>query len=69
MNYAELTRKLKKLGCRFRRRAKGSHEIWWHPGRKLYTTIPRHGRKEIATSTLNKILKDLDFTMEDLRGL
>lgn len=69
MTYAELTRKLKKLGCRFRRRAKGGHEIWWHPERKLYTAIPRHGRKEIAVGTLSKILKDLNFTKEDLWGL
>jgi len=62
MTYSELTRKLKKLGCEFRRRAKGGHEIWWHPERKL-----RHGRKDIPKGTLNSILKDLGFTMEDLR--
>jgi len=69
MTYGELTRKLRKLGCKFRRKAKGGHEIWWHPGRKLYTTIPRHGRKDITIGTLNKILKDLGFKIEDLKGL
>ena len=65
MRYVELTRKLKALGCEFRRQAKGSHEIWWRPQRKLYTVIPRH-RKDIAKGTLRKILRDLGFTSEEL---
>ena len=66
MNYVELTRKLKALGCEFRRQAKGSHEIWWHPQRKLYTVIPHH-RRDIAKGTLRKILRDLGFTNENLK--
>ena len=66
MQYGELTRKLRRLGCQFRRQAKGSHEIWWHPERKLYTVIPRHSR-EIARGTLLKILKDLDLTENDIK--
>ncbi|MBI4331400.1 MAG: type II toxin-antitoxin system HicA family toxin [Chloroflexi bacterium] len=68
MTYSELTRKLKKLGCEFRRQAKGDHEIWWRPERKLYTSIPHHTNKEIATGTLNAILRDLGITMKDLAG-
>ncbi|MCZ6680452.1 MAG: type II toxin-antitoxin system HicA family toxin [Candidatus Poribacteria bacterium] len=55
MNYAELTRKLRSLGCEFRRQAKGSHEIWWHPERRLYTVIPHHGKRDIPKGTLAKI--------------
>ncbi|MBE0415566.1 MAG: type II toxin-antitoxin system HicA family toxin [Dehalococcoidia bacterium] len=66
MKYSELTRKLTKLGCEFRRQAKGGHEIWWHPGRKRYTTIPHHGAKDIPKGTLAAILTDLGFTYEDL---
>ena len=66
MNYAELTRKLRSLGCGFRRHAKGSHEIWWHPERRLYTVIPHHGKQDIAKGTLAKILRDLGFTQDDL---
>ncbi len=65
MNYLELTRRLEKLGCEFRRTAKGSHEIWWHPGRKRYTAIPHHGAKDIKAGTLKKILRDLEISPEE----
>ncbi|TET94527.1 MAG: type II toxin-antitoxin system HicA family toxin [Dehalococcoidia bacterium] len=66
MRYVELTRKLRWLGCQFRRQAKSSHEIWWHPERKLYTVIPRRSG-EIAGGTLLKILKDVDLAENDIR--
>lgn len=65
MNYREVTRRLKQLGCEFRREAKGSHEIWWHPLKKRYTTIPHHGNKDIAQGTLRKILRDLEISKSD----
>jgi len=65
VRYRELVRKLRRLGCQFRRQAKGSHEIWWHPERKLYTVIPRHSG-DIAEGTFRKILKDLDLTKDDV---
>jgi predicted RNA binding protein YcfA (HicA-like mRNA interferase family) len=67
MTYAELTRKLRRLGIEFRRQAKGSHEIWWDPKRKLYTLIPNHPGKEIKKGTFAKILRDLGLTEENLR--
>jgi len=66
MTYLELTRKLRRLGCEFRRQAKGGHQIWWHPERKRYTSISYHGRRDIPKGTLAAILRDLGFTMEDL---
>jgi predicted RNA binding protein YcfA (HicA-like mRNA interferase family) len=68
MTYAELTRRLGRLGIEFRRQARGSHEIWWHPRRKLYTVIPNHPGKEIRKATLSKILRDLRLTEGDLRN-
>lgn len=65
MNYNELTRRLSNLGCTFRRTAKGSHEIWWRSERKRYTTIPRHGNKDIKTGTLKKILRDLEIGADE----
>jgi predicted RNA binding protein YcfA (HicA-like mRNA interferase family) len=69
MTYPELTQKLRRLGCEFRRQAKGGHEIWWHPERKRYTTISYHGSKDIPKGTLIAILRDLGFTKEDLDGV
>jgi predicted RNA binding protein YcfA (HicA-like mRNA interferase family) len=68
VKYGELTRKLARLGIEFRRQARGSHEIWWDPGKKLYTSIPNHAGKEIKRGTLASILKDLGLTQEDLAG-
>ncbi len=66
MKYSELTRKLIRRGIEFRRQARGSHEIWWDPKRKLYTLIANHPGKEIKRRTLLRILKDLGLTEEDL---
>ena len=68
MTYAELARKLRRVGAEFRRQAKGSHEIWWNPERKLYTLIPNHPGKEIKKSTLVKILRDLGLTEDDIHN-
>ncbi|MDP2952047.1 MAG: type II toxin-antitoxin system HicA family toxin [Chloroflexota bacterium] len=65
VNYRRLTRRLRKLGCEFLKQAKGSHEVWWHPEKQLFTTIPNHGHRDIVTGTVRKILKDLDISPED----
>ena len=67
MTYAELMRRLRRLGIAFRRQAGGSHEIWWNPEKKLYTVIPRHPTREMRKGTLAKILEDLGLTPDDLR--
>jgi len=66
MTYRVLTRKLRRLGCEFVRQAPGSHEIWWNPENKSFTTLPRHGGKDIPKGTLAAILRDLGFITEDL---
>ena len=61
MTYRVLTRKLRKLGCEFARQGPGSHEIWWNPMNRRFTTIPR-GRGNIAKGTLAAILRDLGIS-------
>ena len=68
MRYSELTRKLRRLGIEFRRQARGSHEVWWDPRRKLYTLIPNHPGREIKKKTLATILRDLGLKEEDLEN-
>jgi predicted RNA binding protein YcfA (HicA-like mRNA interferase family) len=60
MTYQQLTRKLRALGCQFKRSSKGSHEIWTNLQKNLSTVIPHH-RGDIPTGTLNSILKQLDI--------
>ncbi|MGA8848394.1 MAG: type II toxin-antitoxin system HicA family toxin [Dehalococcoidia bacterium] len=66
MTYRILTKRLRKLGCEFVRQAPGSHEIWWNPEKKLFTTVPNRGSKDIPKGTLAAILRDLGLTRKDL---
>ena len=66
MKHRELTRKLRRLGCEFRRRGKGSHEIWWNPETGGYAAIPLHKGKDIPTKTFYRILRELGISLEEL---
>jgi len=46
MKYAELTRKLRRLGCHFTRYGAGSHEVWRNPATGKQVPIPYHRTKE-----------------------
>ena len=57
MNYAELTKLLKKAGWYLDREGKGSHKIWRHPEREYQIPIPDHGSKEIKPNLVRGIKK------------
>ena len=65
MTYCVLAQKLRKLGCEFVRQGPGSHEIWWNPLNKHFTTIPKN-KSDIPKGTLSAILRNLNISMEDL---
>ena len=67
MNYRELTRQLRRLGCELKRQSKGSHEIWHNPGQNRSAVIPRHSG-DIPPGTLRAILKGLGLSEDDLNG-
>jgi predicted RNA binding protein YcfA (HicA-like mRNA interferase family) len=54
--YREIARKRKDLGFQFDRQAAGSHEIWFNPSSKRYTTIPNHSG-DMPEGTLKAILR------------
>jgi predicted RNA binding protein YcfA (HicA-like mRNA interferase family) len=54
--YREVIRRLKEFGFEFDRQAAGSHEIWFNPWTKRYTTIPNHSG-DIPEGTLRAILR------------
>ena len=54
--YRDIVRILKKFGFQFLRQATGSHEIWFNPITKRYTTIPNHPG-DMPEGTLRAILK------------
>ncbi len=64
MTYRELVRRLRALGCEFKRQSKGSHEIWTNPRTNLSTVIPRHPG-DIPKGTLSAVLKQLDISRDE----
>ncbi|MBI4333825.1 MAG: type II toxin-antitoxin system HicA family toxin [Chloroflexi bacterium] len=60
MTYRVLAKKLRGLGCEFVRQGPGSHEIWWNPANKHFTTVVK-GKGDIPKGTLSAILRDLDL--------
>ena len=60
MKTNELLRLLERDGWR-RIRQSGSHAIYRHPTKTGQLTVPVHGSKEIATGTLNSILKQAEL--------
>ena len=56
MNYSEITKKLFQNKCR-KIREGTNHEIWYSEITGKSFLVPRH-KKEVATGTANKILKD-----------
>lgn len=65
MKYAELVKKLERLGCQFKRQAAGSHEIWFNPHTQRAVPIPRHASKDIGKKLLAKILRELEIDRKD----
>jgi predicted RNA binding protein YcfA (HicA-like mRNA interferase family) len=59
--YREIVQRLKTLGFQFDRQAAGSHEIWFNPSSRRYTTIPNHPG-DMPEGTLRAILKQAGMT-------
>ena len=62
--YRDIIKILKRLGFEFHRQAAGSHEIWYHPATKRFTTIPNHAG-DMPEGTLRAILKQADVDVEE----
>ncbi len=66
--YKDLIKKIKKAGFIFDRQAKGSHEIWFHPEKRLRTTIPNHS-KPLSKGVLRAIINQIGMTVEQYSEL
>ncbi len=62
--YRQIIKILKKLGFVFYRQAAGSHEIWYNPITKKYTTIPNHPG-DVPEGTLRAILKQAEVNVNE----
>ena len=62
--YRDVKKRLKKRGFSFYRQASGSHEIWFNPETKRFTTIPNH-HGDIPEGTLHAILRQAAIGVDD----
>ena len=63
-SYRDIVKILKKFGFEFYRQAAGSHEMWYNPLTKKFTTIPNH-TGDMPEGTLRAILKQADIDAND----
>lgn len=54
--YREIVKRLKQLGFEFDRQAASSHELWFNPETRRYTTIP-NPPGDMPEGTLRTILR------------
>lgn len=69
MNYRELSKRLRDLGCEFLRNGAGNHRIWWNPANGRYTTIPDWGNRDLKIGTLRGVLAGLGLTLRDIQKM
>ena len=58
LRYREVARRLRALDCRELRAGRGSHVVWVAPNGNQ-TTVPVHGRRDLAPGTLRHLLRQL----------
>jgi predicted RNA binding protein YcfA (HicA-like mRNA interferase family) len=68
ITYKDLIKKLRVAVFTFDRQAKGSHEIWYNPEKKLRTTVPNHS-KPLSKSTLKAIINQMGMTSDEFQNL
>ena len=67
-SYRSIIKRLRQFGFAFDRQAAGSHEIWYNPETRLYTTVPNHPG-DMPEGTLRAILKQAGIEPDEfLKG-
>ena len=57
MKYTELEKRLRKAGCIDTGEQANGHPLWYSPITGIVFRMSNHRSEEVATGTLNKILK------------
>lgn len=65
--YRDVVKRLKRLGFVFDRQAAGSHEIWYNPTTKRYTTLPNHSG-DMPEGTLRAILSQAGVSIDEFQS-
>jgi len=69
LSYREVTRRLRKLGFRFYRQGKGSHELWVRDSDGRVVPVPHYRGKNIRKGTVRAIIRELGVSAEEFMQL
>jgi predicted RNA binding protein YcfA (HicA-like mRNA interferase family) len=69
LTYREVTRRLSKLGFRFYRQGKGSHELWVRDADGRVVPVPHHRGKSIRTGTVRAIIRETGVSVDEFMDL
>jgi len=69
LSYREVTRRLRKLGFRFYRQGRGSHELWVRDADGRVIPVPRYKGKKIRKGTVSAIIREVGVSVEDFMKL
>ncbi len=69
LKYEKVISKLKKLGFRFYREGKGSHELWVRDEDGKVIPIPKHKGKDIKKGTLRAIISEIGVSVKEFMEL
>jgi predicted RNA binding protein YcfA (HicA-like mRNA interferase family) len=65
LSHQEVTRRLRKLGFRFYRHGKGSHELWVRDADGLVLPVPHHRGKKIRKGTVRAIIREAGVSVAE----
>lgn len=69
LSYAEITQRLRKLGFRFYRQGKGSHELWVRDPDGRVIPVPRYKGRKIRKGTVRAIIREIGISIEEFMEL
>jgi predicted RNA binding protein YcfA (HicA-like mRNA interferase family) len=69
LTYRDVTRRLEKLGFRFYRQGKGSHELWVRDSDGRVVPVPHHRGKAIRRGTVRAIIRETGVPVEEFMDL
>jgi len=69
LSYREVTERMRKLGFRFYRQGKGSHELWARDADGRVVPVPHYKGKKIRKGTVSAIIGEVGVTVEEFMEL
>ena len=65
LDYREVSERLRRLGFRFYRQGKGSHELWVRDTDGCVVPIPKYRGKAIRKGTIRAIIRETGVSVEE----